>query len=237
MTPQDMDRILDQAAHRSSPQDLDSAAIERAKASLPRSFSPVRPMSSAWVFVSLFVAVFAAIALFGAWAFGVRGLPLLSLTRRAVIFPVVLAGAWIAAIASVREMRPAGGTRTAATALAIGTLAPLAAFGFLFQNYSFQSFVPEGVKCLLAGLACAIPAALLLFLLLRRGFILDYRAAGLTIGTLAGLAGLGMLELHCPILKAPHIMFWHVAVVWVSGIAGWLAGWILQRIKRRHPET
>ena len=228
MTPQDMDRILAQAANRSVPPDLDSAAIERAKASLPSLLGPVRPIGSTWVLVSLFVAVSAAVALCGALGFGIRGLPVLSVARRAIIFPVVLAGAWIAAVASVREMKPAGGTRTGAVALAIGGLAPLAAFALLFQDYDSQNFVPEGVRCLLAGLVCALPAALLIFLLLRRGFILDYRAAGLATGTLAGLTGLGMLELHCPILKAPHIMLWHVAVVWISAIGGWLVGWIAQ---------
>ena len=228
MTPQDMDRILAQAANRSAPSDSNSEAIARAKASLPDSLGPIRPIRSPWVFVALFVTAFAAIALCGALAFGIRGLPVLSVVRRAVIFPVVLAGAWIAAIASAREMRPAAGRGIGPVALAIGVLAPLAAFAVLFHDYNFQNFLPEGIRCLLAGLACAIPAALLIFLLLRRGFILDYRAAGLAAGTLAGLAGLGMLELHCPILKAPHIMFWHVAVVWVSGISGWIIGWIAQ---------
>jgi len=228
MTPQDMERILAQAVNRSAPPDLDSAAIARAKASLPDSLGPVRPIRSARVFVFLFVTAFAAIALCGALMFGVRGLPVLSVVRRAIIFPVVLAGAWIAAIANVREMRPAGGSRMGPPALAIAFLAPLAAFALLFQDYNFQNFVPEGVKCLLAGLACAIPAVIIIFLLLRRGLILDYGTAGLTTGTLAGLAGLAMLELHCPILKAPHIMFWHVAVVWVSGISGWLVGRIAQ---------
>jgi len=231
MTPQDMDGILAQAANRTAPQSDNSAAIARAKASLPRSFGSVRPMRAAWAFVSLFVAAFAAVAVCGAWALGVRGLPVLSLVQRAVIFSVVLAGACIAAVASVREMRPAGGTRSGPIALTIGILAPLVAFACLFQDYNFQNFVPEGVKCLLAGLACAVPAALLIALILRRGFILDYRAAGITAGTLAGLSGLGMLELHCPILNAPHIMFWHVAVVWVSGSGGWLAGWIAQKAK------
>jgi hypothetical protein len=232
MTPQDMDRILAQAANRSAAPDSDSVTIARAKASLPGSLAPVRPIRSPWVFVCLFVAAFAAIALCGAWTFGIRGLPVLSVVRRAVIFPVVLAGAWIAAIASAREMRPAGGRGMGPVALTIGVCVPLVAFAVLFHDYNFQNFVPEGVKCLLAGLACAIPAALLIFLLLRRGFILDYRAAGLAAGTLAGLAGLGMLELHCPVLKAPHIMFWHVAVVWVSGISGWAAGWIVPKPKR-----
>ena len=226
MTPQDMDRILDQAA-RSSPE-IDPAAIARAKASLPPAFASVRPIGSVRAFVCLYLVVFAAVALCGAWAFGVHGLPVLSTLRRAVIFPVVLIGAVIAAFASAHEMRPAGGPRIARLALAIGVFAPLAAFALLFHDYDLQFFVPQGVKCLLAGLVCAVPAAFLIFLLLRRGFIVDYRAAGVATGTLAGLAGIGMLELHCPILKAPHLMFWHVAVVWVSGLCGWLAGWFMR---------
>jgi len=228
MTPKDIDRILAQAANRSAPSDADSPAIARAKASLPGPLDPVRPIRPAWLFTTLFIAAFAVIALCGAWTFGIRGLPALSIVRRLVIFPVILAAAGVAAVASARAMRPAGGTSISRTALAIGVLAPLAVFALLFQDYNFQEFVPEGIRCLLAGLACAIPAALLIFLLLRRGFILDYRAAGLAAGTLAGLAGIGMLELHCPILKAPHIMFWHVAVVWISGIGGWVVGWIVQ---------
>ncbi len=233
MTPQDMDRILAQAAERGAPKNIDPAAIGRAKASLPGSLAPVRPMGSALAFVSVLVAVFAAVAVCGAVAFGIHGFPVLSAIRRAVIFPVVFSGACVAAIASIREMRPAGGRRMGPLALAVATLTPLAAFAGLFRDYNFQNFVPEGVKCLLAGLVCAIPAAILIFLILRRGFILDYRAAGLATGTLAGLAGIGMLELHCPILKAPHILFWHVAVVWVSGLGGWLAGWIAETAKRK----
>jgi len=231
MTPQDMDRILTQAADRSAPASPDPSTIARAKSALPASFGAVRPMGAAWVFVSLLIVVFAAVAVCGAWAFGVRGFPVLNPVQRAVIFPVVFAGAWVAAVASVREMRPAGGTRIGRIALAIGVLAPLAAFAILFQNYDPGDFVREGVRCLLAGLACAVPAAILISQLLRRGLVLDWHAAGIATGTLAGLAGIAMLELHCPILKAPHIMFWHVAVVWVSGIGGWLGGWVAQKAK------
>jgi hypothetical protein len=114
---------------------------------------------------------------------------------------------------------------------------PLAVFALLFHDYDAGNFVPEGVKCLLAGLACAIPAAIVIGLVLRRGFVLDWPAAGIAAGTLAGLAGIAMLELHCPILKVPHIMFWHVAVVWVSGIGGWVVGWVVQmKLSRGHRE-
>jgi hypothetical protein len=43
-------------------------------------------------------------------------------------------------------------------------------------------------------------------------------------GTLAGLAGLGMLELHCPNFQLAHVLVWHIAVVLLSGAAGALMG-------------
>jgi hypothetical protein len=72
----------------------------------------------------------------------------------------------------------------------------------------------------------AIPAALASWLLLRRGFAVNSVAAGLVAGTLAGLAGVTMLELHCANLQAPHVMLWHTAVMPVSAAAGALLAWL-----------
>jgi hypothetical protein len=45
------------------------------------------------------------------------------------------------------------------------------------------------------------------------------------VGTLAGLAGVTMLELHCINLETLHVMLWHTAVMPVSAAAGALVGW------------
>jgi hypothetical protein len=47
------------------------------------------------------------------------------------------------------------------------------------------------------------------------------------------LAGVGVLELHCPNFEAAHILVWHTAVVPVSGAAGAIVGWIAQRWESR----
>jgi hypothetical protein len=90
----------------------------------------------------------------------------------------------------------------------------------LFHNYRMGSFVPEGIPCRRAGLAVALPTGVAVWLVLRRGFAMNAAGAGLAAGTLAGLAGLAMLEMHCPNLHAMHIMVWHTAVIPVSAIAG-----------------
>jgi hypothetical protein len=233
MQREEIDRILAQAAGRSVPHSLNPAVIERAKAALPEKLAPVRPLASPWVFTSVLLGAFAVVSVLCAWLLGLRGLRALNGIQLTVIFPVLLAGAGVAAVAGVREMRPAGGQRIGRFALAVSTLALLGAFALLLRDYDTQKFVSEGVPCLVAGLACAIPAAIAIWLFLRRGFVLDLPAAGLAAGTLAGLAGIAMLEMHCPILKASHVMFWHVAVVPVCGIGGLLIGAVAQSVRRR----
>jgi len=156
-----------------------------------------------------------------------HGIRVLTGVEAALIFGVLAAVAWLASRTSVSAMAP--GSRhpvDARVLLAGGTLALLATFAVLFHDYRMDGFVREGLVCLKAGLLHAAPAALLMWLVLRRGFAVDTVAAGIAVGTVAGLAGVGMLELHCPNLKAMHLMVWHVAVIPVSGAAGAVfAGW------------
>jgi hypothetical protein len=229
MTPADIDKVLLEAAGGSVSKQLD--AVERAKAALPRSLDPVRPLAPVRVFVSLFIVLFVAVAAAGAAVLGMHGFPVLSWTERVVICGVLLTTAGIAAVASAREMRPAGGRRLAEPALFLATLILPIAFASLFHDYDTSGFMAEGVPCLNAGLLSALSAALAICLLLGRGFVLDWRAAGIAAGTLAGLSGIGVLEIHCPILKAPHVMFWHLAVVLISGFTGFFAGWAAQKLR------
>ena len=65
----------------------------------------------------------------------------------------------------------------------------LGVFALLFRDYRTDHFVSAGIVCLITGLLHAIPTALLSWLLLRRGFAVNFVSAGLVGGTLAGLAG------------------------------------------------
>lgn len=187
------------------------------------SFGPVRPIAPAWVLASGLLLATAAMASFFAFILGFSGVQKMSAADIGIVFPVLALFTIFAAALSVATMTPGGLPRIAANPMRM-LLIVLAGWllltGFVFRDYTMGSFFAEGLPCLRAGFAVAIPSGLVSWFILRRGFAVNPSAAGLAAGTLAGLAGLAMLELHCPIHLAPHIMLWHTAVVPVSALAG-----------------
>jgi hypothetical protein len=221
MTPSDFDDILRRAGDESA---VDPTVVERAKRSILGSLQPVRPLPPSWMIAAALLAVLVAVSILGAVSRGAYGFRKLTALDRAVIFAALGGAACFAAIASAREMRPAGGRRIGGWVLGFATAGMLAIFALLFQSYGLQDFVKQGVPCLVAGLSFAILASAGMLFILRRGYVLNMAAAGLAAGTLAGVTGLSVLELHCANLRAIHVMVWHVAVVVLSGVAGYFIG-------------
>jgi hypothetical protein len=184
---------------------------------------PVRPIAPVWMLASLLVLISAIISIACAGSIGMYGIRKLSVSEIGAIFPALAIFTCLAALLSVARMTP-GGFRwkmtNAGTLLLIIVAGWVALDAALFHDYALGAFVPQGIPCLRAGLVVAIPTGVASWIVLRRGFAVRPSSAGLAAGTLAGLAGLTMLELHCPILLAPHVMVWHTAVVPLSALAG-----------------
>ena len=224
MKDEEIDRILKQAAQ--APHDVDPALLDRVANSMRSSLRPFRPMPPAWALTGGLALICAAVALAGAARAGFHGVQALSVWERTLIFPTLGIFIWLGATVAASERIP-GSRRRAAPGIVLGagSLALLTVFAILFRDYRTAHFVSQGVVCLTAGLLHAIPAALASWFLLRRGFAVNPVAAGLVVGTLAGLAGVTMLELHCANLETLHVMVWHTAVMPASGAAGALLGW------------
>lgn len=229
MIEKDMDGIFERAAN--APDVVDPQVLARVTASMASSLQPVRPLPPAgriatWLFL---ISVAAAVA--GASFIGFAGVRKLSVTAIAAIFPALAMFTWFAALLSVSSMTP-GGLRWKNPALIQPLMAKvwrllvvimvlwIGIDAALFRDYGFNGFVQQGVPCLRAGLAVAAPTGIAGWLVLRHGFAVNSQAAGFSAGMLAGLAGVMMLELHCPNFVAPHIMVWHTAVIPVSALAG-----------------
>ncbi len=211
------------------PLDLKPETLQRVSDSIKASLRPVRPLPSTWMLAGELVLGCAAVSLLGAARAGFFGFEKMDLLERCLIFPALVLVAWLAGIVFVGEMIPGSLRRfSPGVLLGSGSLGLFCLFALLFHDYTTYHFVSVGIVCLLTGLLYAIPAGLLSWLLLRRGFALNFVSAGLAAGTLGGLAGVAMLELHCPNFEAAHILVWHTAVVPLSGGVGALVAWVLR---------
>lgn len=227
MKDEEIDDVLNRAAQ--APPGLKPETLQRVAASIKLPLRPVRPLPPTWVLTGGLVLVCAAVSWAGAAHAGFFGFDKMNVLERSVIFSALLIFAWLAGNGFVREMIPGSRRRISPGALlGFGCAALLSVFAYLFRDYQNDHFVSIGILCLITGLLHATPAALLSWLLLRRGFAVNSISAGLVAGTLGGLAGVGMLELHCPNFEAAHILVWHTAVVPLSGALGALVAWALR---------
>ncbi len=223
MKDEEIDNLLKKAVQASP--DLDPLVLQRIDESVKPSLRPVRPLPPVWRMALGLVLVCAAVSLAGAARAGFFGLTKMNLLERSLVFPALGLLACFAAVSFVHQMIPASRVRLSpGPLLAVSSLALLAVLAYLFRDYHTDHFFSAGIVCLLTGLLHAIPAGLLSWLVLRRGFAVNPVFAGLVAGTLGGLAGVGLLELHCPNFQAAHVLVWHTAVVPVSaGLAALLA--------------
>jgi Negative regulator of sigma F len=211
------------------PQKVDPVVLKRIGDSIKMTLDSVRPLPPVWVAAVGLVLVCSAVSLAGAARAGFFGFAKMNLLERSLILPALGVLALVAAVSFIHQMIPASRIRISpGTLLAVSSIALLVMFTDLFRDYHTDHFLASGTKCLLTGLFHAIPAGFLSWLLLRRGFAVNPASAGLVVGTLGGLAGVAMLELHCPNFQAAHILVWHTAVVPVSAVLGAWVGWKLR---------
>jgi hypothetical protein len=223
----EIDEFLAQAA-KDAP-GVSPALLERIAGSIKPSLRPVRPLPPRWLLTAGLILIAAAVALAGAARAGLYGIERLTVFGRLLIFPALVLFLWVTATEFAASMIPGSRRRVhPAMLLAVCCLALMGVFAAVFRDYHTTHFVSAGIVCLVAGLAHAVPVALLSWLLLRRGFAVNPVTAGAIAGTLAGLAGVTMLELHCPNFQVLHVLVWHTAVIPFSVAVGALIAWALQ---------
>jgi hypothetical protein len=227
MRDPEIDDILKRAAQ--SHADPDAALLAKIAGSIQPTLRPVRPLPPTWVLAGALGLVGMALALAIAAILGLHGVEAMSGPQILVLaaLPILIGRATVVWTA---EMIP-GSRRHESPAIffAICCMLLLALFAILFRDDTTGNFVSQGVPCLRAGLLAAVPVALAGWWLLRRGFAVNPTGAGLAAGTLAGLAGVSMLELHCQNFQTWHVLVWHIAVIPVSAAAGALAARLANR--------
>ena len=199
--------------------------LERIKHAVLAGLKPVRPLPPTGALWAIFLSALLTVVTVGGSILGTAGWQALSVLQRVAVFGALAAATGVLAFSAERQMVPGSAFRLSPYVQAVAALGAIVAIcAILFWPHQETAFVPTGLMCLRIGIECAIPAALLLWLVLRRGAVLSPVAAGVTAGALAGLAGLIVLEIFCPNLNRNHILVWHVGAVLASVLGGTIIG-------------
>jgi hypothetical protein len=93
--------------------------------------------------------------------------------------------------------------------LALSGFGVIGGIALLFPWRTSHAFVSEGWPCAAMELMIGVPAAVVFWLLARRGALLGGAGVGTAIGRLAVMLALLALQFQCMFQQAPHLLFWH----------------------------
>lgn len=211
--------------------------LKRIEERILADLKPVKPLASAGALWAALLLLAAVVVASGVTVLGTAGWHALAALQRAAVFTALAAAAGLLAFSTGGQMVPGSALRPPPRLLIVAALGAISGIcATLFVPRQESTFVATGLVCLRIGVTCAIPAALLLWLLLRRGAILNPMLTGATAGALAGLSGLTVLEIFCPNLNRYHILVWHLGAVLVSVAAGVVIGVIAEYSRPARPE-
>jgi hypothetical protein len=198
------------------------------------SLRPVKPLPPAGVTIAGIIVLFVVLSGALVAVMGTAGIARASALQVVGIGGLAAAGVCLFSSILARQMRPGSyqpvPERTVLAGFGLGLLIAIAV---LFPWGAAPRFVAQGWPCLLGGMSVAVPAAALLWLVVRRGAPLSMSATGSMLGATAGLLGVTVLQIKCPHQEALHLLVWHGSVLAIATGAGLLAGWLAQRVNSR----
>jgi hypothetical protein len=207
----------------------------RIRQALAAALAPVQPLPPARVTVARLMAMFVAFALGALLVMGAGGVDRMTQVQIFAMSGVLAGGVALLSLSLAWQMRPGSRHRirpeVAVVALGVGVLLGMA---LLFPWRWPQAYVRQGWMCGVTGsAAAAAPGALLFWLLIRRGMPLSLPKLGATLGAMAGLLAVAVLQFECSQQEAWHLLGWHGGVLVVATAVGALAGWVAARRRSR----
>ena len=208
------------------------ALYGRIRNSLQGSLHPVSPLPATRTLVIQFLAVFALFVLPISAMMGFFGLHRMNSVQLFGVTVIVAAAATGLAFSLAWQMRPGSFQRfslpLAVAVLAVGFVGAISA---LFPWQESSHFVAEGWPCSLMGAMVALPAALIFWLLVRRGAPLSVTTLGGALGAIAGLLGVTVLQFSCSRQEATHLLVWHGGVLVLTTMGGILLASAVKRFR------
>lgn len=209
---------------------LPASALAKAEAAAVQNLTPVRSMHSALTAAN--GTMLALVCLFGAsvWVLGSRGWAARLSWQIGSSYLGAVSVLVLSLVAAMREREP-GLSLVAPWRYAVAALATLVWIG-PFVLYEFQpesKFWQHGSLCSCIGLTVGVAAGVLIWLEMRRGYLVSPLRAGWFAGITAGCVAFLVQETYCPVVESGHVALWHGGVVAMLGALGCFTAWRFSR--------
>jgi hypothetical protein len=224
-------RMYQWFAAKTSRPEASPAILRNIQNDLKRSLRPVKPQPASPALATRLMILFLLLASPVILMMGTAGLHEMTWMQRVVMLSVLTFGAGVLSLSLAWQMTPGSLQRIAPRAAILCLVAGfLLGAAILFPWHAPEVFLTQGWPCLRAGLLVAIPGGALFWLLARRGAAYGAGTLGATLGAIAGLLGTFVLQFHCNIQDAGHMVIWHGGILAVSVGLGILAAGGVERL-------
>jgi hypothetical protein len=208
---------------------LNSRIERRLKSSL----RPVKAMGSTRAIAARLFLLFLLLAIPVARSMDMVGWQLMNRGQLTGVTIVLIAGAALLSFSLAWQMTPGSLQRIPATgAIVILAASFLLVVSLLFPWHTPEGFFRLGWRCLKMGIMMTVPAAALFGFLVWRGAPLGPGALGASLGAVAGLLSITILQFNCDTQEAIHLLVWHGAVLVLSTCVGFLIGRAVDVLRR-----
>ena len=216
-----LDEEIDHLLELVPTQEISPDLHRKISGALAASLKPVSPLPAASVLAGQFASIFLLFAVALIAMMGFSGFRTMDAWEALGVVAILAVGVSLFSLALAWQIRPGSREKIPSklgwTCFGVGFLTGAA---LLFPWRGAEAFVSEGWPCLLAGSAVAIPGGILFWLLSRCGVPLSPGTFGGTLGAIAGLLGLTVLQFRCIHQNAAHLLVWHGSVLVLSITAG-----------------
>jgi hypothetical protein len=208
----ELERRLETWGDSQSDAELSPEMRRKIQGILTSSLTPVKPLPSQSRLVLVFLAVFAAGAAGLIAVMDKAGFHLMTEAQMSWMGAILAGGGILFSLALAWRMVPASRQGFPISfLLALSGIGVIGGIALLFPWRSSRSFISEGRPCAVMELVIAIPAAVIFWLLARRGALVASAGLGAALTGLAAFLALTPLQTQCMFQQAPHLLVWHGA--------------------------
>lgn len=232
-----LERRLEKWASAPPDSQLSPEVRRKVQAMLTSSLTPVKPIPSQSRLAFVFLAVFIVCAAGLIAILNKAGFHLMTGVQMAFMTAILAGGGILFSFTLAWRMIP--GSRWGvpfSLVLALSVLLPIAGIALLFPWTTSSAFVSEGWPCASLELIIAVPAAVVYWLLARRGALFASSGLGATLTGLAVFLALLPLQFQCMFQHAPHLLVWHGGTAALLVGSGALIGKLARRARLRKQE-